>query len=81
MLYKNLLVMKKNMGNLDRIIRVLIAAVIAVLYFTGVVTGAIGIMLLATGGIFLITSIDGSCPIYALFGLKSCKKEEHLHSL
>lgn len=65
--------MKKNMGNVDRVIRVLIAAVIAVLYFANIITGTLGIILLALGGIFLLTSLVSFCPLYAPFGIKTCK--------
>lgn len=65
--------MKKNMGNIDKIIRVLIAAVFAVLYFTGTVTGTIGLVLLVLGGVFLFTSIISFCPLYTLVGINTCK--------
>lgn len=65
--------MKKNMGTADRVIRVLIAAVIAVLFFTGVVKGTFGIVLLVLAGIFVLTSLIGFCPLYAPFGIKTCK--------
>lgn len=67
--------MKKNMGNIDRIIRVVIAAVIAVLFFMEIISGTLGIVLLALGGIFLLTSLVGFCPIYAPFGIKTCKTD------
>jgi uncharacterized membrane protein len=64
--------MKKNMGNADRIIRVLIAAIIAWLYFSGTITGTLGIVLLALAIIFVLTSLVGFCPLYAPFGLRTC---------
>lgn len=67
--------MKKNMGNIDRIIRVVIAAVIAVLFFMEIISGTLGIVLLALGGIFLLTSLVGFCPLYAPFGIKTCKTD------
>ncbi|MGB1103868.1 MAG: YgaP family membrane protein [Crocinitomicaceae bacterium] len=67
--------MKKNLGNIDRIIRVVIAAVIAVLFFTEIISGTLGIVLLALGGIFLLTSLVGFCPLYAPFGIKTCKTD------
>jgi hypothetical protein len=66
--------MKKNMGSADRIIRLILTAVIATLYFTNVITGTIGVVLLATAGIFLLTSMVSFCPLYAPFGLSTCKK-------
>ena len=63
--------MKKNMGNVDKIVRILIAAVIAVLYFTNVITGTLGLVLLILGGIFLATSFINFCPLYTLFGIST----------
>ena len=65
--------MKKNMGTADRIIRVIIAAVIAVLFFTDVIQGTLGIILLILAGVFVLTSLVGFCPLYAPFGLRTCK--------
>jgi len=64
--------MKANMGSTDRIIRVLIAAVFAVLYFTGTVTGTVGLVLLVLGAVFLLTSVVSFCPLYAPFGISTC---------
>ncbi len=64
--------MKNNMGNTDRTIRLLVAAVIAILYFTNIVTGTLGYVLLAVAAIFLLTSFVGSCPLYSLFGINTC---------
>ena len=67
--------MKKNMGSADRIIRIVAAIVFAVLYFTGTVTGAFGIILIVLGGIFVVTSLIGFCPLYTLVGINSCPKK------
>jgi hypothetical protein len=67
--------MKKNMGGADRIIRILLAAVFAYLYFGGVVTGTIGLVLVILGGIFVLTSLLGFCPIYALVGISTCPRK------
>lgn len=64
--------MKKNMGNADRIIRTIIAALVATLYFTGTISGTLGIVLLVVAGIFLLTSLVSFCPLYAPFGIKTC---------
>ncbi|HEU4716298.1 MAG TPA: DUF2892 domain-containing protein, partial [Bacteroidia bacterium] len=64
--------MKTNMGNADRIIRVVIAALFAVLFFTGTVTGGAGIALLVVAGVFMLTSIVGFCPLYLPFGISTC---------
>jgi uncharacterized membrane protein len=65
--------MKKNMGSLDRIVRVIIAAVIAGLYLGGIVSGTLGIVLLVLAGVFVLTSFVSFCPLYAPFGLNTCK--------
>jgi Protein of unknown function (DUF2892) len=64
--------MKPNMGNIDRIIRVLLAAVFAYLYFSGTVTGTVGIILVVLGAVFVLTSLVSFCPLYALIGLNTC---------
>ncbi len=60
------------MGTADRIIRVIIAAIIGVLYFTGTVSGTLGIVLLVFAGVFALTSVISFCPLYAPFGIKTC---------
>lgn len=67
--------MKKNMGSADRIARILIAVLFAVLYFTNVVTGTFGIILLVLGGVFVLTSLVSFCPLYLPFGINTCKKK------
>lgn len=64
--------MKKNMGNTDRIVRVLIAIIVATLYFTEIISGTLGIVLLVLSGVFVLTSLVSFCPIYAPFGIKTC---------
>ena len=65
--------MKRNLSNTDRIIRVLIAALFGYLYFSGIVTGALGIVLLVLGVVFLLTSVVAFCPLYAPFKLSTYK--------
>ena len=67
--------MKKNMGSADRIIRLLLAAVFAYLYFSGTVTGTIGIVLVVLGGVFVATSFVSFCPLYTLVGLNTCARK------
>ena len=67
--------MKKNMGTIDKVIRILVAVVVAVLYFTHVVSGTLGIILLVVAGILVITSFISFCPLWALFGINTAKKE------
>ncbi|MBL7935113.1 MAG: DUF2892 domain-containing protein [Bacteroidia bacterium] len=68
--------MKKNMGSADRIIRLIIAAVIAVLFFTNVVSGILGIILLVAAGVFALTSLISFCPLYPLVGINTCPKDK-----
>jgi hypothetical protein len=67
--------MKKNMGAVDKIVRVIIAAVIAVLFFTDVIPGTLGIILLVLAIVFLLTSLVSFCPLYAPFGLNTRKSK------
>ncbi len=64
--------MKKNMGNTDRIIRIVIAALLVVLYATGTVTDTWGIVALVVAGIFVLTSLVSFCPLYTIFGISTC---------
>ena len=64
--------MKKNMGMADKGIRIAIAAVIALLYFTGVIGGVFGIVLLVLAAVFVLTSLVSFCPLYTLVGIKTC---------
>jgi len=68
--------MKKNMGTIDKIVRIVLALVVAVLYFTNVITGVLGIVLLVLAGIFVLTSLISFCPLYLPFGISTCKKKD-----
>jgi hypothetical protein len=68
--------MKTNMGIADRIIRFIVAAIIAALYFTNTITGTLGIVLLGLAGIFVLTSLISFCPLYTLIGLNTCAKKK-----
>ena len=65
--------MKKNMGAADRLIRLVLAAIFAGLYFTNTVTGTIGIVLLVLAIVFTLTSLVSFCPLYTLLGINTCK--------
>jgi len=67
--------MKKNMGTTDKVIRILVAVIFVVLYFTHVVSGVLGIIFLAIAAMFVVTSIVGICPLYTPLGLSTGKKE------
>ncbi len=64
--------MKNNMGSADRVIRLILAAVFAYLYFASVVTGTLATVLLIFGVIFLLTGLVGVCPLYSLAGFNTC---------
>jgi hypothetical protein len=64
--------MKKNMGKADRIIRFIVAAVVAILYFTNVISGTLAIVLGAAAVIFILTSFISFCPVYSLLGINTC---------
>ena len=66
--------MKKNMGTIDKVIRILVAVVIAILFYTNVITGLLGIVLMVLGAIFVITSLISFCPLYLPFGINTGKK-------
>lgn len=70
--------MKHNMGNTDQVVRALVAVLVSVLYFTGIVTGVFASVLLGAGIIFLLTSLIGSCPLYSLFGINTRKRANKL---
>jgi len=66
-------IMKQNMSSLDRIIRLAVAVVIAILYFTGTLTGWVAIVLGIVAVILALTSILGFCPLYGLLGISTKK--------
>jgi uncharacterized membrane protein len=67
--------MIKNMGNIDRTLRVIVALLLVILYFANVVTGTFGVILLIVAVVFLLTSSISFCPLYAILGLNSGKKK------
>ena len=67
--------MKKNMGIIDIAVRLVIAVLLIVLYFTHVVTGTTGIVLLVVAGVLILTSVLGICPMYLPFNLSTRSKE------
>lgn len=64
------------MGTLDKAIRIIVALVIVVLYFTNVISGTLGIILLILAGVFVLTSLISFCPLYLPFGISTCKMKE-----
>lgn len=67
--------MKKNMGSADKTIRLLIAASIAALYFTGTISGTLAVVLGVLAVVFVVTSLMGFCPLYLPFGIRTCKRK------
>ncbi|PJE46901.1 MAG: DUF2892 domain-containing protein [Sediminibacterium sp.] len=68
--------MKKNMGSMDKTIRIIIAAVVAGLYYGNVISGTLGIVLLVLAGVFVLTSLVSFCPLYTLFGISTCPTKQ-----
>ncbi len=60
------------MGAADRIIRVIVAAVVAFLYYNKTITGTLGIVLMVLAAVFLLTSVISFCPLYKLVGINTC---------
>ena len=67
--------MKKNMGSTDKVIRILIALIIGVLYYTGIISGTTAIVLGIFAVIFVLTSLISFCPLYLPLGISTCKKK------
>jgi len=65
--------MKRNLSDTDRVIRVIAAALFAYLYFGGIVTGVLGIILLVLGAVFLLTALFAVCPLYLPFKFSTYK--------
>ncbi len=69
--------MKKNVGTIDRVIRLVVSVILAYLYFSDIVTGTLGIVVLIIAGVFTLTSLVGTCAIYALVGMSTASKKEN----
>ena len=69
--------MKKNMGGLDKVIRVILAIVAGLLVYFEVVEGPLAYILLTIIGVFVITSLVGFCPLYGIFGINSCRTKHN----
>ena len=64
------------MGNTDRLIRLLLAILVAVLFYTNVIGGIFGIVLMVIAGVFVVTSLVSFCPLYTLIGVNSCSAKK-----
>ncbi|HRG18580.1 MAG TPA: DUF2892 domain-containing protein [Flavobacterium lutivivi] len=68
--------MKKNMGNADRIIRVILAIVLIYLFYSGTLTGTLGYVSLVFGIVFILTSLVSFCPLYPILGINTCSTKK-----
>ncbi len=68
--------MKKNMGTTDKIIRLVVAVIFGVLYYTGTITGTWGLVIAVLAIVFLLTSLLSFCPLYPLLGINTAKKKK-----
>jgi len=71
--------MKKNIGMTDRIVRVMIFVVLVALYFTNIIQGTLGMVLLVIAAISLITSIVGFCGLYTVLGITTCPLKKKIN--
>jgi hypothetical protein len=69
--------MKKNLSNADRLIRVIMSAIIVTLYLTNVISGTAGLVLVVLAGVFVATSLISFCPLYAIFGISTCPAKQN----
>ena len=66
--------MKKNVGTIDRVIRLIVAVALAVFFYTGVISGTVGIVLMVFSGVFVLVSLFSFCPLYLPLGINTGKK-------
>lgn len=68
--------MKKNMGGADKVIRLIVALIIVIAFFQGVISGTLGYVLLVVASIFTVTSLISFCPLYTIFGFNTCANKK-----
>ena len=73
--------MKRNMGNVDRVIRVLIALLILGAWISGFISGTLSLVLLIIAGVFVVTSIFATCPMYRVLGISTCSTPRNHETL
>lgn len=66
--------MDKNVGKIDKLVRVLVALLLVGLYFSGILSGVLGYILLAVAGVMILTGLVNFCPLYSLLGVNTCKR-------
>jgi len=69
--------MKKNVGSVDKIIRIIIAIVAIYVAYTGMVASPWNYVLYAVAAIMVLTTLAGTCPLFSIFGISSCKLKEN----
>jgi hypothetical protein len=68
--------MKRNIGVFDKVFRIVVALVIALLYYFEIITGTVGLVLIIVAAIFLLTALINFCGLYTLFGCNTCSKNK-----
>ncbi len=68
--------MKKNMGSIDKAVRIVVALLIGIAYKVNYISGTAAIVMLSLAGIFILTSFISFCPLYLPFGISTCKKKD-----
>ena len=68
--------MKTNLGSADRILRIIIAVAIFILYFTNIITGTLGIVLMVAGVVLALTGFISFCPLYYMLGIRTNEKKQ-----
>ena len=66
--------MKQNMGIIDRIVRIVLAAAVAALYFTHQLSATAGVVLGILAIVFVVTSVVGVCPLYLAIRLSTKRR-------
>jgi len=69
--------MKANIHDIDKVARIILAIVVAVLYFTGIISGTVAIILSIVAAFLLVTVFINFCPIYHFLGISTNKKIIH----
>jgi hypothetical protein len=67
--------MKKNVGTADRLVRILLAVIVGILYFTGNITGTAAIVLGIIAISLLLTGSESLCHLYSVLGISTVKKK------
>ena len=67
--------MTKNIGYKDKAMRLALAALIIILYFTKVISGTLAIVLFVVAALLVLTSMINFCPLYSILGTNTCDKK------